>query len=363
MVWHYNIADIDLGKPTHAGHVTYVDAEYYLPDSTDTPSKIIFKKNKYGKPKYSRLEVAFSQLARLFLARGLTSHQKLVVNDSSQVVGLVTEHLCYVIGEKEGLNQPFFTLNNPHINCDVTMRNIAQEKDIPYYFFDKLPQGFFAQLLKAEKQEALSIDYASLASLLASSYTLEEDDLHKGNFGFYLIEKEGKPRVVFFKIDHDLMFADSIMSFITSRPSHWVHDSNAFNITAEDLSDFPNLRNSTNGYWPTRINYFCNPWGSKEYHNSKETEAFAHLADVPEFKKAKWMAFYKHILIPIESIKEALEECLDETKAMDRSQISLIAQATVARQARLRSVLFSIKEFREFVCTLTKEEHDRRFAS
>ena len=95
-------------------------------------------------------------------------------------------------------------------------------EDIPYYFFDKLPQGFFGQLLKAEKNDVLVIDYASMASILASSYTLEEDDLHKGNFGFYLVQKDGKPQVVFFKIDHDLMFADSIMSFNSSRSAHWI---------------------------------------------------------------------------------------------------------------------------------------------
>jgi hypothetical protein len=358
MVESYNLADIDLGRPTYSGHVTYLDAVYNPPETKEKPSKVIFKKNKYDKAKFSRLEVAFSQLARLFLAKDLTAHQKLVVNDSNEVVGLVTEHLCYVIGQKEGLNQSFFTLDNPQINCNYTRQHVEEVEKIPYYFFDKLPQGFFAQLLKAESEQALSIDYASLASILASSYTLEEDDLHKGNFGFYLIENEGKPRVVFFKIDHDLMFADSIMSFNAARISHLMHGSHAFDISAEDLLCFPCLKNSTNSYWPTKIGYLSTPWDNKGYHNSKEVEAFSLLAEVPEFKKAKWMAFYKHILLPAELIECSLKESLDENSAHERAQIALMVQATVARQARLKSMLFSIKEFRDFVGDLTRNEHE-----
>lgn len=355
----YNLADIDLGSPTHFGHEAYLDAVYYPPETKEKPSKIILKKNKSNKAKFSRLEVAFSQLARLFLAKGTTAHQKLVVNESNKVVGLVTEHLCYVIGKKEGIDQSFFTLDNPQINCNYTRQHVEHVEKIPYYFFDKLPQDFFAQLLKTESEQALSIDYASLASILASSYTLEEDDLHKGNFGFYLIEKEGKPQVVFFKIDHDLMFADSIMSFNAARLGHLMHGSHAFDISAEDLLRFPCLKNSTNFYWPTKIDYLFNPLSyNKGYHNSKEVEAFSLLAEVPEFKKAKWMAFYKHILLPAELIAGSLRECLDKNTAHERAQIALIVQATVARQARLKSMLFSIKEFRDFVGGLTPNEHE-----
>lgn len=358
MTWLYNIADIELGEPTQSGHEVYIDAVYYPPDRKKAPSKVIFKKNKHGKQKFSRLEVAFSQLARSFLAKGTTAHQKLVIDDSLKVVGLVTEHLCYVIEEKEGLERTFFTFDNPAINCNLKAKHISNVEQIPYYFFDKLPQGYFTQLLQAEKDNQLSIDYESLASILASSYTLEEDDLHKGNFGFYLVEKDGKPRVVFFKIDHDLMYADSIMSFNTSRPFHWVHGGNAFDITAEDLLNFPSLTDSTNSYWPTKFGYIANPWGNKEYHSFAEVDAFANLKGVPAFKKAKWMSFYKHILIPPNHIEFALKECLDVNNAHDRAQISLITEATIARQARLKAVLFSIKEFREFVGGLTKEDQD-----
>ena len=358
MVWLYNIADIKLGKPTYLGHEAYVDAVYVPADANDRPSKVIFKKNKYGHSKYSRFEVAFSQLAQLFLAKGSTSHQKLVVNDQGKVVGVATEHLCYVIAQKEGLNATFFTLADPTKNCDYILRQVSRAEDIPYYFFDKLPHGFFATLLQAEKEDKLDIDYDSLASILASSYTLEEDDLHKGNFGFYIVKKNGRPRLVFFKIDHDLMLADSIMSFKAVRPLHIFHGADAFNITAEDLLNFPNLSSSSNIYWPTKLNFITKPWDPKAYLSSEETEAFSLLAKRSEFKRAKWLAFYKHILLSKELMEEGLKECLDDIVPYERAKIALVVEATIARQARLRAVLFSIKEFRDCIASLTLEEHE-----
>ncbi|BCA96542.1 hypothetical protein TUM19329_29030 [Legionella antarctica] len=358
MVWLYNIADIELGEPTRHGHEAYVDAVHMAPYSNDKPSKVIFKRNKFGMAKFSRFEVAFTQLALLFLSKGTTAPQRLVVNDFLNVVGLVTEHLCYVIEQKEGLNQNFFTFDDPQFNLNCTVKKVAHAEEIPYYFLDKLPQGFFASLLRAEQDNVFSIDYASLAQILAASYTLEEDDLHKGNFGLYFIEKEGKPHAVFFKIDHDLMLVDSIMSFKTWRFFHWLHSDSAFDITAEDLLAFPLLTHSQNSYWPTKFSYTYKPWSAKEYHSSEETEAFALLGEIPEFKKAKWMAFYKHILLPAELIELSLKECLDENSSKERAQIALMKQATVARQARLKSVLFSIKEFRDFVAGLKQEDHE-----
>lgn len=198
----YNLKDIYLGAPSFSGHEVYLDAVYYPSDPSEKHFRVIYKKNKFGNANLSRMEVAFSQLARLFLDNGLTSFQKMVVNDANKVQGLIVEHLNYVIENKEGLKQPFYTLNAPRNGCDYTEKRVTSANEIPFYFLDKLPQGFFNQLLAAEKNNKLSIDYASLASILATSYTLEEDDLHKGNFGFYLVKK---------KENRELSFSKSIM--------------------------------------------------------------------------------------------------------------------------------------------------------
>lgn len=352
----YNINDITPGKPTKSGHEAYLDAVYNPPEGKGTPLKVIFKKNKKGDYRLSRLEVAFSQLAYLFLAKDTTSCLRLVVNNAGVVVGSLVQHLCYVIAKKEGINKLFYTLKNPKTNCDVQSIQIHKAEEIPFYFLNKLPQGFFNDLLKAEKQQLLSIDYASLASIFASSYTLEEDDLHKGNFGFYLVEHEGKPRVIFFKIDHDLMFVDSIMSFATSRPFHLMHDSSAFDITEEDLSHFPNLKHSANSYWPTKLSHLSNPWDNKEFHDEQEVDSFADLRKVPQFQRAKWMSFFKHILISQEMLEHSLMHCFNKHDPIDQSEMAVVIHATLARQARLRAMLFSIKEFRQFVLSLSIKE-------
>jgi len=360
MVGIYNIADIILGRPTYSGHEVYLDAAYRPSQDPNDLRKVIFKRNKYGDEKLTRLEVAFSQLARLFFDKNITSYQKLVVDSDDQIVGLVVQHIVYVIGEKEGLSQPFYTFNDPAVNCDMEKQTVDIEK-IPFYFFDKLPHSFFCQLLAAERENKLKIDYESLASILATCYTMEEDDLHKGNFGFYIVEKAGKPTVVFYKIDHDLMFVDSIMGFCTRRPYHLAHGRGAFDITADDLLRFPDLHTSSNAYWPTKTSYLYNPWDSKEYHQYSETQAFASLRNNPEFNKAKWMAFYKHSLIPTALMQNAIKDCIKENYAVDRAHANLIIQAMTGRQACLKSMLLSIPEFQQFIRDLPSNEKQTLF--
>lgn len=354
MVAFYNINEITLGPSSHSsGHEAYLNARH-----KSSNKKIIFKKNKYGIAAFSRMEASFSHLAKLFLSPDLTPAQKLVEDNKHKVIGLAVEHLCYSIHHKEGLSKPFYSLTNPGKGVRVKAKHIKDLTKIPIYFLDNLPQAYFAQLLEAEKKAQLTIDYDSLASILATSYTMEEDDLHKGNFGFYLVQKDGKPHAVFFKIDHDLMFVDSIMGFYTRRPFHFFHGPSAFDIIAQDLISFPNLQYSANSYWPTKFGYVANPFDNKEYHSFKENAAFASLEHKPEFIKAKWKTFYKHILIPTELIKKALCDCADSENNLGRAHNALLTQAMVARLAALRAVLFSIKEFREFVVGLSEREKD-----
>ncbi|MBI2786608.1 MAG: ankyrin repeat domain-containing protein [Legionella longbeachae] len=358
----YHIKDITLGTPSHSsGHVTYAGAVYNPPNKLIKPFKVIYKKNKYGQSQFSRLEVMFSKLAQLFLSADSTPSLHLVVDNEKKInnkhiTGLAVEHLCYVIEKKEGLQKNFYTLQNPKTVPNFEALKVNKAKNIPYYFLDKLPQGFFANLVKAENNGSLTIDYESLASIFTTAYTMEEDDLHKGNYGFYLVEREGKPQAVFFKIDHDLMFVNSIMSFHTRRPFHLLHGAHAFDITEQDLLSLTCLNNSSNSYWPTKFGYISNPFDNKEYHNYAEIDAFARLGIHPNFIKGKWKFFFKHILISNKLIEKTLEECADKNKAIDRAYIALITQATSARLACLRAVLFSIKEFRDYVKDLNKDD-------
>lgn len=326
--------------------------------------KVIFKFNKHNKSRFSRLEVAFTHLASLFLPTHSTPAERLVLNtrgDKPIVEGLIVEHLTDVIFQKEGVDKPFYTVNLKSKDGLMTAKKIAfgETDTIPYYFLNHLPHGFFTNLVSQEKANLLSIDYDSLAQILTTSYTLEEDDLHKGNFGFYIVERLDKPHVVFFKIDHDLMFVDSIMSFAVRRQFHWFDGASAFDIKGADLLNFPRLSYSSNFYWPTKPSHFLsNPFNSKEYHTKREVDSFSHLSENEAFTKAKWLSFYKHILIPADLIALTLEQCLDQNDPQDKAKISLLLNATIARQAHLKAVLFSLREFREFVSQLSPEEKE-----
>lgn len=358
MADNFRVEDITLGPISNAtGHEAYLRAVYNPPNRKVAPYRIIYKKNKYGHADFSCLEVTFSQLARLFLLPNLTPAHNLVSDKENNVVGLAVQHLSYVIANKEGLEHPFYTLIDPkQRSCTCSPLKLDDPINIPIYFLNNLPQGFYAKLVEAEADDALTIDYESLASILATSYTLEEDDLHKGNFGFYLVEKNGKPHAVFFKIDHDLMFVDSIMGFQTRRPFHLTHGAHAFDITADDLKSLACLKNSCNSYWPTKFGYIANPFDNKEYHNYADINAFAQLCTNPDFIKAKWNSFYKHILIPTQLVEQTLKECADVKKASGRAHVALVTQTLKARLARLQAVLFTIKEFRDYVAQLDETE-------
>src|SRR5690606_23293758 len=99
--------------------------------------------NKYGNPQFSRFEIAFSHLARLFLSHDSTPCPHLVVDNSIKVVGLAIEHLCYVIEKKEGLGKSFYSLKNPASPFDLQKRKVRRAEKIPMYFLDKVAHGFF----------------------------------------------------------------------------------------------------------------------------------------------------------------------------------------------------------------------------
>lgn len=154
------------------------------------------------------------------------------------------------------------------------------------------------------------------------------------------------------------MFVDSIMSFTTRRFCHLFDGCDAFDITEEDLLKFPNLKYSANGYWPTKTSIFYKPWDNKDYRTYAEIQAFADLSHVEEFNKAKWRSFYKHILISQSQMEATLKACFDENNSSDRAHISLVIQAMLARQARLKAMLFSLKDFRDFILSQNGKERD-----
>lgn len=347
---------ISLGRAEQHGHVVYPHATYRSwQDANETP--IIFKKNKQDNPALSRFEVAFGEMARLFLYPTLTPTQFLVKDDSNQTVGVACEHLSIAIAHRELLPNTFYKFKTNQNGNPQLARVLANDTaEVPFHFLNEFRPGFFSVLKRSAEKGQISLDMESLAQLLTGSYTLEEDDLHKGNLGFYVVDRDNKPHVVFFKIDHDLMLTDSVMSHSHARFLTWLNGVNAFDITKRDLMNFPRLRDSQNYYWPT-VKRPLFGVGKKAYTVEEEVTAFAELATSAEFRSLKWQAFYKHILIPPALIQQVISRHLDNTVAEDRAQIALITQAVVTRQAKLRAVLLTIPEFRTFIRNMNVSEH------
>ncbi|MFC3909163.1 Dot/Icm T4SS effector AnkK/LegA5 [Legionella dresdenensis] len=358
-----DVKQIDLGSSIITGHEVYPNASLLV---NNQRKKVIYKLNKNGKPVLSYMEVAFTGLARLFLRPNLTSPQYLAGNklddNSHSVEGVICDNICYAIEQRENSNVFYLAhCEDNKLGFDDGIRPTNPEQ-IPYRFFHQYPRGFFAKLCQARDEGKLAFDLDSLASVLTTAYTLEEDDFHKGNFGFYIVEdrnKEGQPikKVVFFKIDHDLMMCDSLISRIGSRLVNIIFGSHAFDITKRDIKKNPLLIDSQNHYWPTRKRYLATTSSSNRiYKDDSDINAFIKIRKDKDFIEKKWLNLYKHILIPQTLIIDSLQNAYTEETAEGRAQVALITEAVLARQARLRAVLFSTRQFREFVRILSNNE-------
>lgn len=384
MGFSYKLKYIEKGEQAkEAGHTVYANALYTSSNNSleKVPKRIIFKLNKLNNPLFSCFEVAFTALARRFLRPNLTPKQFLVTDDNQDIVGVAAEHFSYVVQEREGLatfaslgkeekSSPLMHDNKISLapGYFLSVNEVKKAEEIPIFFLDRYDPGLFAALWQARKDNKIEFDMDSLASVLCTSYTLEEDDLHKGNFGFYIVKKliNGQDQwvVVFFKIDNDLMMADSVMSRCSSRIVNWRHGDDAFEVTTRDLISFPRLRDSQNFYWPTSVRYLANPIDKKVYSSAEEIRAFIDLGKDESFQNAKWREFYRHILVPQSIIEEGLlEDAFKKRNSSDRSatpeeraQVALIAHSVIARQARLRASLFTIPAFRKYVSSLNEKE-------
>lgn len=348
----------DPNTPTiRSGHKAY----YGIVKQSNKP--IVCKKNKHDKSLNSKFEVAFSAIAKLFLAPGTTANYELVTTSLSgipEVYGVASENLASslqlfnqdststdIVSEKYFYNPATITESGAlqKIKC-ASAQDLMDNKIIG--LFDQHKNNLIPLLLRMKNTNQLTFNMRSLASVLSTSYTLEEDDFHKGNFGFYIIDKNGKAEVNFIKIDHDLMLSDSIMSREGGRIANILYNEHSFDITMQDIIRFPDIKNSGNHYWPSRHAIFTDYTSSKAY-TRKENKAIAQLKTDPDFIKAKWFELYKHILISPQAIENAAREGFNDTDPNDIAYVHIITQAVVARQARLRAALVSIPEFCQFV--------------
>ena len=348
------------GDIAPSGHVTHRATVH------STAKKVIYKENKLGRAINSSFEVAFSRLANSFLAPGVTAPQHLVLDRNAAICGVASDNIAYTIFNTlqarhhllAGQVLPFVKFDETALYpFESTPCSDAEAiiKSKVVTFFDEHQPGLLSRLYELKASRQVTFDMDSLASVLTSSYTLEEDDLHKGNFGFYLLQREGHvPEVHFIKIDHDLMMIDSVMSRGNARLANLLYTDYAFDISLRDLLRFPVLMDSGNHYWPARSAFLCDYRHSKAY-TSSEISAIAKLSQDKQFIKAKWRALYKHILIPKETIRDAVSAGFDGSP-QGKAYIDLVTNAVIARQARLRSALLAIPQFRIFLQEMSRDD-------
>lgn len=359
------LLDDDNEGMASSGHVTH------RATLRSTAKKVIYKENKLGRAINSSFEVAFSGLANRFLAPGVTAPQHLVLARDAAICGVASDNIAYSIFETlQARHHPSAGQVIPFVKFDEKAPSpfepapckdaeaIIKSKVVT--FFDEHQPGLLSKLYELKASRQVTFDMDSLASVLTSSYTLEEDDLHKGNFGFYLIQREGQiPAVHFIKIDHDLMMIDSVMSRGNARLANLLYTDYAFDISLRDLLRFPVLMDSGNHYWPARSAFLCDYRHSKAYTLS-EISAIAQLSQDKQFIKAKWRALYKHILIPEVIIRDAVSAGFDDS-LQGKAYIDLVTNAVIARQARLRSALLAIPQFRIFLQEMSRDDRYRLY--
>lgn len=335
----------------------------------------------------SILEVAFSEVALLFIKPGLTPRAKLVVEgegNEQKVVGVASENFNLQIKKKIDREEACYKLDLEDGKFDFKLINLASaptdlgtmeatskklaerdgvtgadkrasamlhEAEKGVHFLVHMPPNLFPKLLEKHKSGDIVIDMESLASVLTASYVLQEDDLHKGNIGFYItdvLDNQGnrtdKQKFTFFKIDHDLMFMGDIMSQKDVRFANILYDKDSFKITARDLNTFPDLHDSGNHYWPTQKRFMVK--GDKAYTRA-EGKAFAALKDNPDFKIGKWQSFLKSAVMPVDLVGKALTAHLDEQE--DADKIHMVKNSIWSRIGQLKQALVESPDFRDYM--------------
>jgi hypothetical protein len=383
-------------KPSFSAHTTHV-AKYV--DKNAKARTIIFKENK-EKPEDSINEAAFSELARLFMGKGFTPPVHIVRSELGSVVGVASDSVALSILAREKDKRDHFVNLTSGIDEDGSyiiehLSDGVDDDSVPYVFLDdpKLPDHFMVHVFDKMDKGLCSVNMESLASVLATSYSLEEDDLHKGNIGVYAtaiyddkgpvyLDSKGrrcrsdakgaqlKVHYTFFKIDHDLMLANSIRSFQDPRLTSLYYSENSFDITARDIIHFPDINDSKPHYWVTRdheiqrclikvLRYFKIIKNTEaKIYTSSEAYAFKKVKDNPEFIKAKWKHFYKQMLIPDDLMRNALYRHLDDKDPEDQVRAGIITQSLSSRMAKLRTELISIPEFRKYIREMTDKDFE-----
>lgn len=209
----------------------------------------------------------------------------------------------------------------------------------------------------AEKDLSDKSTVKGLAVILALSYILEEDDLHRGN-----MSKLG------FRIDFDMSLWPVLGNFKEGTVIDWMYrprDVERFCITTDDIDNFPDIKDAKPFYWPTIPQPIITEGARNVLSNfipisrnafpTIENLLFKKLKDNPDFIQEKFKTFLKFLLIDTDHYAMLINQHLRENlrNPDPHTQFKKISEIMVehleGRKKQLRDVLVKMPSFQSFL--------------
>jgi hypothetical protein len=318
--FHTPPAGLDLPKIDSSSHTT----EWLMLSAGEGRDELYLKKT-YASPSYTQR--SGSQRGPSFFGRVISNLFSTSPTDNVDV----EEKQLQLSGQLEAFYSALYRL----IMCDRAAETYALFNDADQCIgtVSKKISGFKS----ARSQDIpISTHIEDFARMFVASFCLEEDDLHKGNYG---VNDEGRICRLDFDMsgwpetaDNKGQRAVSYGSILQASPK------SAFALDEKDMRDLPQLHTAKPFYWPTSMFYYF----SDAYN-------FKHLKDDLAFNREKYLSFLFFCLIPDDYIKKLGNFYIQDKYFSDRKSH---VDNMIERKAELLSILIRMPAF---YCTLFNE--------
>ncbi|OGT48058.1 MAG: hypothetical protein A3F17_00420 [Gammaproteobacteria bacterium RIFCSPHIGHO2_12_FULL_41_15] len=245
-------------------------------------SKHIFKYNKNDKEIASLIEFTAHQLIRQFLPAN-TPDIELIMDDDGE------EYKIAGVAVAQVPNLTVMTV----VNIIELMAELEGfQPTIPYQHEDeKLAQelrAYFSHPMYGSERRLHC--FGEYMAIIFLRYLLQEDDGHKGNYGYHF-DPNSKDALQLFGIDFDMTLYSSISAhFNMVRLSQWGSPFHRFKLTFDDVMNYPFIRHSVPGHHP---GIQANTLESHSITNNpgrylkSDVEALSYLCKLEHFKLRK----------------------------------------------------------------------------
>jgi len=176
---------------------------------------------------------------------------------------------------------------------------------------------------------------------LTTSYIFEEDDLHTFN-----VSETGV------RIDFDMSLWPITYHFKKGGAFDWAlrDPTGRFDVTANDILHFPNLKDAAPFYWPALAANVLNV--SKNAFSSRANAIHQKLESHPVFIHYKFVTLIKYILTSEDIYRNISRLHIhEESKFENKNFIDILAKHEADRLALFKTELLKLTNFHEFLAT------------